>query len=331
MKTIITGGAGFIGTNLVLRLLKEGRDITVIDNVERGHKENLEGLDVETIYADLRDYSQAAKAIQNADVVYHLAARVGSVNYLHGTNSAELETLQDNLLIDTNVFRACRESGVKKIVYASSVSVYPIEKQQVVGARFREEDIYPISPEGGYGWAKFMGEVQLGMTENCKSAIARIFNAYGEYNDYGEYAQVVPSLIKKALFYPKQPYVVWGDGNQTRCLLYIDDCIDALLKLEGAASYPPPRVNIGSEEETPIRELVRTIIKISGKEIEPEFDPSMPVGPRSRVPDTRKARELLGWEPRTPLEMGLRRTYAFIEESVQGIRKRTATSGTSTV
>jgi GDP-D-mannose 3',5'-epimerase len=312
MKTVVTGAAGFIGANLVRRLLELGRDIRCVDNVSRGKGRNLEGLPVEVVYADLRHYDQALKAVEGADIVYHLAARVGSIDFLHGSSKAELEALQSNLAIDVNVFRACREVGVKKIVYASSVSVYPIDRQQRLGAVFREEDVYPINPEGGYGWAKLVGEIQLRMMEECRSAVARIFNAYGEYCEYEGTAQVVPALIRKAIRYPEEEFVVWGDGSQTRNLIYIHDCIDALLKMEEKASYPPLILNVGNEKTTLIRELAETIVKVSGKKIEIKYDKSKPVGPLSRIPDIRRIREILGWEPTTSLEEGIAKTCKWM-------------------
>jgi GDP-D-mannose 3',5'-epimerase len=316
MKTVVTGAAGFIGANLVRRLVQLGRDIRCVDNMSRGKSRNLEGLPVDIVYSDLRQYDQALKAVDGADVVYHLAARVGSIDFLHGSSKAELEALQSNLAIDVNVFRACREVGVKKIVYASSVSVYPIDRQQKLGAVFREEDIYPINPEGGYGWAKLMGEIQLGMMEECRSAVARIFNAYGEYCEYDGTAQVVPALIRKAIRYPEEEFVVWGNGSQTRNLIYIQDCIDALLKMEEKASYPPLILNVGNEKTTTISELAETIVKVSGKRIEIRYDKSMPVGPLSRIPSIERATEKLKWKPRTSLENGLRSTYKWIESEL---------------
>jgi len=316
MKTVVTGAAGFIGSNLVRRLLDLGRDIRCVDNTSRGKSKNLEGLQVDIVYADLRQYDQTLKALDGADIVYHLAARVGSIDFLHGSSKAELEALQSNLAIDVNVFRACREVGVKKIVYASSVSIYPIDRQQKLGAVFREEDIYPINPEGGYGWAKLIGEIQLGMMEECRSAAARIFNAYGEYCEYEGTAQVVPSLIRKAIKYPDEEFVVWGDGTQTRNLIYIQDCIDALLKMEEKASYPPLILNVGNEKTTTIRELAERIVKVSGKKIEIRYDKSKPVGPLSRIPSIQRAEEKLKWKPHTSLENGLRSTYKWIESEL---------------
>ena len=313
MKTVVTGAAGFIGANLVRRLIQLGRDIRCVDNISRGKSKNLEGLPVDIIYTDLRHYDQAQKAVNGADIVYHLAARVGSIDFLHGDNYAELEALQSNLAIDVNVFRACREVGVKKIVYASSVSVYPIDRQQKLGVIFKEDDIYPINPEGGYGWAKLIGEIQLGMMEECKSAVARIFNAYGEYCEYEGTAQVVPALIRKAIKYPEEEFVVWGNGTQTRNLIYIQDCIDALLKMEEKVSYPPLILNIGNEKTTTVRELADTIVKVSGKRIEIKYDKSKPVGPLSRIPSMKKTERELRWTPHISLEEGVRLTYKWIE------------------
>jgi GDP-D-mannose 3',5'-epimerase len=245
-----------------------------------------------------------------------LAARVGSIEYLHGGKKAELEALQSNLAIDTNVFRACNECGVKKIVYASSVSVYPIDLQQKASATFSESDVSPVNPEGGYGWAKLIGEIQLDLTENCRSGIARIFNAYGEFSEFGRTAQVIPALIRKAVRYPDEEFVVWGDGTQSRDFLYVKDCVEALLKLEDKASYPPLKVNVGHPDTVSIRELAELVVQVSGKSIEIKFDPSKPAGPRSRIPDVRKARRELNWEPTTSLREGLERTYRWIEDSL---------------
>ena len=312
MKTVVTGAAGFIGSNLVRRLIKDSRAIRAIDNVSRGSGKNLAGLPIETIHADLRSYEETLQVLEGADCVYHLAARVGSIDYLHGGKRAELDALQSNLAIDANVFRACVEKSVERLVYASSVSVYPIDRQQTLSASFVESNIEPINPEGGYGWAKLVGEIQIGLMEACKSSVARIFNAYGEYSEFGKTAQVVPALVRKAINYPEEDFVVWGDGNQTRNLIYIADCIEALIRMEEKASYPPLILNIGSPITTTIKELAETIVRVSGKGIPLKFDPTKPVGPLSRIPDISKARALLAWEPKTSLEEGIRRTFDWM-------------------
>jgi len=642
----------------VRRLLDEGREVVVADDFSRGSVRNLLdlGIRIECPKVDLRDYGRALGVVEDADVVYHLAARVGSVEYLHGSELDELRALQDNLVIDANVFRACVEACVKKIVYASSVSVYPIDVQQKPGVTLSEDDLSYYNPEGGYGWcvsgstriitydglkqiqyikplkdfvlgkdgkwhkvlavhrrrllpnerfvlfkpsrgmafwvtpshqiltsegwrkidqitpyrpggrkntellepipcvsqekppsklgfrykgykstvvctegfwrligfwlaegtlerftgvfaepgyislaqkdkevlekyldvirrldidphakingphkngmcilrfwheglwhwlfnnfitkletwknvrektvplwlvalsdsdfasffagwyegdgkhesdpkrkalgvstsseylagrmytvmrargvncslsirrtnakenhivtwlgshyqnnghfinkvyskkeayaydlevegedgyslpgclihnSKLIGEMQLGWMRDVDVGIARIFNVYGECEPLDETAHVIPALMRKAILYPKEGFVVWGDGNQSRCLIYVSDCVDALMRLEDKASSSKIIVNIGSDREVSIRTLAEKIVGLSGKDIEMVFDPAKPTGPVSRTADISKARALLGWQPRVGLDEGLRRTYLWAEK-----------------
>jgi len=166
----VTGGAGFIGSHLVKRLLDEGRDVVVADDFSRGSVLNLLdlGARLDCPRVDLRDYRRALEVVEGADVVYHLAARVGSVEYLHGSELAELRALQDNLVIDANVFRACIERKVRKIIYASSVSVYPIDLQEKLGAIFKEDDLRYCNPEGGYGCAKALRRDTARLKKGCE-------------------------------------------------------------------------------------------------------------------------------------------------------------------
>lgn len=301
------------------RLVDEGREVVVADDFSRGSLLNLRdlsvGIDFEKV--DLRSYSQALEVMDGADVVFHLAARVGSVEYLHGSESAELEALQSNLAIDVNVFRACLEKKVNRVIYASSVSIYPIDLQQSQGAVFSENDLRYTNPEGGYGWAKLLGEIQLKWMKDVEVGIARIFNVYGECSELGETSQVIPALIRKAISYPRKDFVVWGTGEQTRCFLYVTDCIDALMKIEKKASSPAMIVNVGSDQQVPIRAMAEKIVKISGKGISMKYDPSKPVGPISRTADISKAKTLLDWYPKTSLDEGLKRTYAWIEKRLK--------------
>jgi len=310
----VTGGAGFIGSHLVKSLLDHGRDVAVADDFSRGSRLNLIdlGVELECESVDLRDYCQALKVIDGADVVYHLAARVGSVEYLHGDQMAELKELQDNVAVDSNVFRACMEKGIRRIIYASSVSVYPIDLQEKPDAALSEDDLRYYNPEGGYGWSKLLGEIQLCWMKGIDIAIARIFNIYGPCVALGKTAQVIPALIVKAIMYPGDDFIVWGNGEQTRCFTFISDCIDALLMLEERASNPPLIVNVGSSEPILIRVLAEKIAAISGKDITIKYDPAKPVGPIGRAANIAKAQSSLGWHPRISLEDGLRNTYTWV-------------------
>lgn len=318
-KYLITGAAGFIGSNLAKKLLDEGKQVILVDDFSRGDRLNLLdlGIESECHNVDLTNRDKLSELMVGVDTVFHLAARVGSVEYLHGSNMAELLTLQTNLAIDANVFKACLKENVKKIIYASSISVYPVAKQHHLNAVFSEDNIQPISPEGGYGWAKFMAEIELGWMRNIDIGIARIFNIYGENAALGETAQVIPALICKAILYPKEEFVVWGDGDQTRDLLYVADCVKALLKLEEKASNPPIIVNIGSGQAVSIKKVVEKIIKLSGKNPRVRYDVTKPVGPVSRTADISRARALLQWQPETSLDTGLARTYSYVEKRLR--------------
>ncbi len=328
MRIVVTGGAGFIGSHLVKRLVDEGREVVVASDFSQLGTENLShlGIEVECQKIDLRDYNQALRVMDGTETVFHLAARVGSIEYLHGTTMSELTALQTNLIIDANTFRACLEKNVKKLIYASSCAVYPMDRQYSFGAVFSEDDLdlqpgtsdsgLLINPDGGYGWAKLMGEIQLGWMGNIDMGIARIFNIYGENEPLGESAHVVADLIRKAILYPEDQLMVWGSGEQTRDFLYVTDCAEALLKLEEKASNPPIVVNIGSGQATSIRTVVEKIARLSGKSLKPIYDPMKPVGPLSRTADITRAKALLKWQPKISLDEGLERTYLWAERVV---------------
>jgi GDP-D-mannose 3', 5'-epimerase len=319
VKIAVTGGAGFIGSNLVRKLLDLGHDVVIIDDLSRGNELNLKDLKISTPIkrVDLRDAASALQVIKGAETVFHLAARVGSINYLHGSRWNELEALQSNLIIDANVFRACSEGGVKKLVYASSVAVYPIEDQDKSEAVFSEKSLDHYNPEGGYGWSKLMGEIQLAWTEGLDIGIARIFNIYGENGALGTSSHVVTSLIRKAILYPQEKYIVWGDGTKTRDFLYVGDCVEALIRMQEKASREPFIVNIGSDKAIKISTLAENIARISGKRMEIIYDPGQPSGPFSRTSDNRQAKALLNWEPKISLDEGLRRTYQWEEKRLK--------------
>jgi nucleoside-diphosphate-sugar epimerase len=330
MATVVTGGAGFIGSNLVKTLLGSGRAVVVASDFSRLGFENLHSLgirkkDVEIRNTDLTHYSQALKAVMGAESVFHLAARVGSLQYLHGTETAELIALQENLAVDANVFRACVEQGVKKLVYASSVAVYSMGSQSGHGAVFKETDldlsrnmITAFTPDGGYGWSKLMGEIQLEWTKSLKIGIARIFNIFGvnEPTQEGK-AHVIGDIIRKVILMPEGgTLTIFGDGNQTRDFLYVTDCVEGLLQLEKMASNPPIIANIGAGRDVTVNHIAETVIKVSGKNIKTAHDLSKPIGPVSRTADISRAKLLLQWQPQVSFNEGIRLTYTWLQNKI---------------
>jgi nucleoside-diphosphate-sugar epimerase len=204
-----------------------------------------------------------------------------------------------------------------------------MDKQIAAGAVFKESDLLlspsfdpadlkpgMINPDGGYGWAKLMGELQLWWSRNTDIGIARIFSAYGENEPLGEKAHAIGDLIQRAILNKGGDFRVYGDGKQSRDFIYVTDCVRAMLKLEEKASNPPLTANIGSGQVVNIGALAEKIVGISGKKFNIVFDPTKPVGPVSRTSDMSKAKTVLDWEPEVSLDEGLRRTYAWAERKL---------------
>jgi UDP-glucose 4-epimerase len=318
----VTGGAGFLGSNIVRRLADEGRDAVIIDDFSSGSEQNLSdlGLRNRCVRGDLRDHGFAKRSLEGVDTVFHFAAEVGNATYLHGSDLKELAALHANLVIDANVFRACVENHVGTVIFASSVSVYPFGEQLGRSAHFREEDSErSVDPEGGYGWAKYIAEKQLQLMAGVSYGVARIFHAYGR-NIYikPDRSQVIASFIRKAINYPKEGFVVLGDGTQKRCFVFVDDVLDAIMLLERHTKERGSlTVNVGSTDEVTVRELAERVVALSGKDIPLNFDGSKPVGALSRKPDLGRAKEVLGWSPATPLSEGLAETFKWAEERLK--------------
>ena len=334
---LITGGAGFIGSHLAKKLIEQGKKVIIADSFLSG-MDNLFSLglsqsDFELRQVDLANFSDAKKALEGVDTVFHMAARVGGISYVHGNKNTEAISMETNIAIDANVFRACQEAGVKKIIYSSSVSVYPMKKQESLGAVFSEDDFTvkilnsrfkipdsTLDLDGGYGLAKALGEIELSMMEGIKVGIARTFSAYGENESLGEKAHVLPRLIKNAIKYPEDEMVIWGDGAQTRDYIYVTDCAEALIKLaEAIENNSPIVVNVGAGVSVSIGELAEKIIAISGKDIKPVYLKEKPVGPMSRTADISRAKEILGWVPKVSLDEGLEREYRWIEGKLKTV------------
>ncbi len=324
-KILVTGGAGFIGSTLVKRLVADGADVSVIDNLWRGSLENLKNADgtyaidpaSKFHLADLTDYAKCMELIRDFDLVYHLADVVGGIQFAFGN---EAFIFRQNVLINSNVLAACIMNHVSNYVYVGTACSYPKSLQMIEGiAAFTEDQVYPAEPESSYGWSKLMGEYEAELaqkTGKINVGLLRFHNVYGPGASFeSSRSQVIPSLILKAINYPNPPFVVWGNGNQYRDFIYIDDIIDALI-LVAEHGINRGAIQVGSEKATSIRALAETVVKISGKPIEIVYDIAKPEGDHGRIAICDKAREILGWRPKIDLETGLKNSYDWINKQV---------------
>ncbi len=326
-RILVTGGAGFIGSWLVEALVRLGADVYVVDNLWRGSLKNFQkdagghwiDLTKQFMLGDLREYHAALSACMWAkpDLVLHLADIVAGIDFVF---SNEPFIFRANLLINSNMFTAAREAEIKQLVYVGTACSYPKELQAKPGGTpLVEEQISPADPESAYGWSKLMGEYEaelLGRYSDMDVGILRLHNVFGPRSSLAiKRSQVIPSLIRKAVRYPDEEFIVWGSGKQARDFIFVGDVVDAVLRLplkgmnEGA-------IQIGTAQETTIAELAQAIVKESGKEIPIKFDITRPEGDGGRSGNYDKAQRLLGWNVFTPLQVGLKRTYEWAYDQI---------------
>lgn len=314
-RVLVTGGCGFVGSHLVERLLEEGAKVRVCDDVKRGSRKNLKAVekDIRILVGDLSDPETCAEACRGMDVVMHLAAKIRGVGYNvkhHG------EMFYSNAIMNINMMEAARRAGVERFLCVSTVGVYP--KDCTVPTT--EEDGFKSEPEAsgyGYGWAKRMAEIQARCYKDeyeMKIAIVRPYNVYGPRDDFNlETAPVIPSQVRKVLD-AKDIINIWGNGEQTRAFTYVTDIVEGMIL--AVEKYPEADpLNLGTDHESKIKDLVKLIVKLSGKNLRIKFDPSKPSGAPRRCADISKAKNLIGYNPAVSLEEGLKRTIDWYKET----------------
>jgi len=318
-KVLVTGGAGMIGSSLVEELVNRGSKVTVADNLWRGKKEYLikDGhpiIDFENDFfqVDLVDYDNCLRVAEGQEIVYHLADVVAGINYVFGN---ELSIFRTNILINSNMLHASIAAGIQKFVYVGTACSYPAEKQNMLNPPpFKEDDVYPAHPESSYGWSKLMGEYESELAQKeglIDIGILRLHNVYGPKCEMSpEKSQVIPALIRKAISYPAEDFVVWGSGNQRRAFLYIDDAVSSLISVMDSG-INKGAIQIGPDYSIAIREIAEIIVSLSGKDIHIKYDPTKKEGDIDRTADWTKAKQILEWSPKIDIETGLKRTYEW--------------------
>nr|MBC7244102.1 SDR family NAD(P)-dependent oxidoreductase [Chloroflexota bacterium] len=287
-RALITGGAGFIGSHLVERLLQEGLQVVVLDDLSVGKRENVPK-EAEFILGDVRDPAAVATAVSGVDAVFHLAARVS----IRASVAGFYEDAETNLMGTLNVLRACASARIKKFVYASSMAVYADAEKPVP-----LPETHPTVPISPYGVAKLASEryAMLVAEQSGFQAVAlRYFNTYGPRQGFTPYVGVITIFIQRLL--RGEPPLIFGDGEQCRDFVYVGDVVEATFR----ALVRPVHgevCNVGSGVGTSVNQLAALLCARMHPGIEPQHIPAHPGELRNSVADIRKARELLGYEPR---------------------------------
>jgi nucleoside-diphosphate-sugar epimerase len=314
-RILVTGAGGFIGHHLVHRLKTEGNWVRGVD-IKIPEYESSSADEFEVL--DLRRFDNCLIATRDIDRVYNLAADMGGIGYI----TAYLAQISiNNTLINAHMLEASRINSVKRFLFSSSACVYAQYKQKSANvAPLKEEDAFPADPEPGYGWEKLWAEElcrYFAKDYKMETRIVRFHNVYGPLGTYDGGKEKSPAAIsrKVALARDGGEIEVWGDGEQTRSYMYIDDCVEGLIRL--MASDCGDALNLGTEQLVSINELVDIICGIARKRLGKRHDTSKPQGVRGRNSDNSRLRNELKWEPSIPLEQGLAVTYRWIEGELQ--------------
>jgi GDP-D-mannose 3',5'-epimerase len=314
-RILVTGGGGFIGHHLVRRLKEDGGWVRGVDIKEPIYERTSAD---EFLLLDLRRWDNCLQATRGIDQVYNLAADMGGIGYI----TASLASIaHNNVLINTHMLEASRLNEVRRYLFSSSACVYSQSKQKSAGApALREEDAFPAEPEPGYGWEKLYSE------ELCRyyhhdygfeTRIARLHNVYGPLGSYQGGKEKASAAIcrKVALLNDGDEIEIWGDGRQMRSFLYVDDCVEGLIRL--MASNCADALNLGGDRLITIDELVDLVSSVAGKRLVKQHDLHKPQGVRSRNSDNTRLCKVLEWQPPTSLEVGLAITYRWIESELR--------------
>jgi UDP-glucose 4-epimerase len=306
VKTLVTGGAGFIGSNLVRALLDRGDEVRVLDNLSTGRRSNLAGVerDIDLIEGELRSYERVHNAVRGAEVVFHQGALPSVPRSIQDPLTTSAVTIDGTL----NVLLAARDEGVQRVVFASSSSVYGN------GGTLPRSESAPVDPIAPYAVAKLAAErycVSFSRVYSIEAVCLRYFNVFGPRQDpRSQYAAVVPRFIAAAL--AGEPLTIYGDGLQSRDFTYVGNVVDANLLAASADGVSGQIFNIATGSPTSVSDLADMIGTVVGRPVRKELHPERAGDVRDSWADIDAARRTLGWEPQVDAETGLRLTAASL-------------------
>ena len=316
-KALVCGGGGFIGGHLINRLKSEGYWVRGVDVKENEYDNNNAD---EFVIGDLRDPEVANEVVTgDLDEIYQLAADMGGAGFVFtGTNDAAI--MHNSVLCNLNILEAAKNKGVRRIFYSSSACMYPEHNQMDPNnPKCSEDSAYPANPDSEYGWEKLFSErLFLAYQKNhgIEARIARFHNIFGPQGTWDGGREKAPAAVcrKVAMADDGGSIEIWGDGQQTRSFLIVDECVEGIRRLMNSDFSGP--VNIGSEEMISLNDFAKMVIGISGKSLTINNIPG-PLGVRGRNSDNHLIQEKLGWAPSTPLRTGVEKTYDWISEQIR--------------
>ena len=317
MTTLVTGGGGFIGGHLVADLLRQGKDVRAVD-IKPQEEWYQVHTDAENVVADCADMGEAQKMAVGTDEIFNLAADMGGMGFIEN-NKAECML---SVLTSTNMLVAARDAGTQRFFYSSSACVYAGDKQTDPNVTaLKESDAYPADPEDGYGWEKLFSErMARHFREDygLETRVARYHNVYGPEGTFEGGREKAPAALSRKIAQAKlsgdHTIEVWGDGEQSRSFMYIDDCVRGTQEILAGDNVEP--VNLGSTELVTINQMIGILEDIAGITVTKNHDLSAPQGVRGRNSDNTMFREIYGWEPSISLRDGLEKTYSWIYDQL---------------
>ena len=328
---LVLGGGGFIGGNLAKRLKEEGFWVRAVDIKPEHEYWNHADMCDEYISGDLRDPKVVESVFDREfDEVYQLAADMGGAGYIF-TGDNDANVMHNSALVNLNVVHYATQAKVKRIFYSSSACMYPEHNQlDADNPNCVESSAYPAAPDSEYGWEKLFSErlfFAFNRNYGLNAKVARYHNIFGPQGSWKDGKEKAPAAMCRKAAEADTEIEVWGDGAQTRSFMYIDECLEATIRLIRQDEFNGP-VNIGSEEMVPINELAQIAIDLSGKDIKinnldgqdfiDKYGFPCPLGVRGRNSDNKLYKEKLGWEPTMTLREGMAKTFEWINEQVNG-------------